>query len=136
MATTPPRRPRLTRNIIEALRSVAADAAVMLDERAGTSSAFTTDERAYDGLEYLDALCAWYDATHSDPHPKPAPEPPVAESKHDPSCVLPNGHAGDCVPLSELADIDPKTGQIYSRGAIKAAQTRSERTDAAKKNQR
>jgi hypothetical protein len=107
----PPKRPRLTRKVIEALRGVYADAEVMLDERAGTDSAFNSDKLTYHGLEYLDALFTWYDATHPETQPKkPVPH---EHTSHNPDCVFSDGHEGECLSQQEITRIDPATGEPW-----------------------
>jgi hypothetical protein len=93
--------------VIEALRAVSADAEVMIDERAGTSSEFESDKLAWHGIEYLSALFAWYDAVHPETIPKPEPEPPPT---HDPKCVFIEGHEGECLPSDQLSENNPATG--------------------------
>ena len=57
------RRPRLTCAVIEGLYSVYADALVHLDVRVGCGEAKPNDIE-YRGIDYLDALIDWYEATH------------------------------------------------------------------------
>jgi hypothetical protein len=62
------RRPRLTRKVIVGLQSVYHDAWYALDERVGCNQEPGGEKSLeYDGLEYLEALIIWYDATHPKP---------------------------------------------------------------------
>jgi hypothetical protein len=112
------------------------DAASMLEERQGHGEDAPGDADQERALAWLEALIAWHeDKAGTDPiDPVAAPAPaPVADQNHDPDCLFPNGHSGRCVLTSEFADIDPRNGGLLSRGAVKAAQTRLERTNRAKK---
>jgi hypothetical protein len=128
-------KPRLTSRIVRGLRTVRSDAASMLEERQGHGEDSPTDADQECALAWLEALIAWHEEK-AGTESEPAAPPPVAvavSQSHDPDCVFPDGHNGACVLASELADVDPQTGHLLSRGAVKAAQTRLERT---KKNPR
>jgi hypothetical protein len=73
MASAKPRRPVLNRRIIEALSHVEWDAYYACEERAGNDAALPKDDLEWQGIEYLRALIAWYDATHPAKEPKSRP---------------------------------------------------------------
>lgn len=111
------------------------DAATMLEERQGHGEDSLADADQERALAWLEALIAWHEEkAGTEPEPVSAPVAVASTQSHDPECVFPNGHNGACVLAREFADVDPQTGQLLSRGAVKAAQTRRERTDAAKRN--
>jgi hypothetical protein len=53
-------RPRLTRAIVEGLRTVHSDAESMLEERGGHGEEHPEDENESLALDYLGSLIAWH----------------------------------------------------------------------------
>ena len=59
-----PKRPRLTAAVVAGLRQVSRECELNVDERLGCDQPIGNEDACYRAMEYLDALIAWYEATH------------------------------------------------------------------------